>query len=807
MLDPEAETRPPVHLDPESAEATEPALKPRQQQIAEGPAAGEDIDTDILLEQRAELARMQEQAAAARRRGRPDTALERRIGALRMGIDQLEQQIATARQAAAAEEGRATTPAAPEPEGAGTPPRLRVDVPDEQTSPVRVRVEAEDAPESSRQRALDEAEAIEEAATAEGRAVQVIRVGKSGTAAGIEGAEFRGDALAAPRADAADEASRAAQTLVQTGSTASFATIAGNDPTQLRVKPATGGNELTVRITTTDSMHAGDDGVTPVARFRYHAETGEYEILVSTRAPEGTLERALAHELTEIRATHGQADIPDALRPGGFGSGLGRARGQPELSPHDRGRLAEIEVLSRQIEAAQQRDDSQHLARLRDESQRLLAHLGLIDDTPAARARLEAVQGELADRPAARRLLDTEVEAARNNPFLRLPPTEPRDYVEFLADRLNYARRLGDEGRAGQVLEQARALISFSNNRNVQFNFPDGDKRVAYSIEVLRKLAADPQATHTQRARALAEIAQYALERQRVRQDPFAQPRRVAPPDPTHLDPDTASAVRRRYSDQRFFQDWETFQKQYGITSRSTAAEVQRAFRLWAAGYYVSSPGRTASLIAAARVPDIEALAYVERPEPKAQLPPGTNEETILQRIIELQAELETTTNITRREEIAAELQNLPSLKRASEDIGEASAIRVAQLRYGVDPSQITISRGVGIPDLIFTDPATNRLVVVEAKGGESPLGARLSVDGDQMVQQGTREYLESLAQAMQRSSDADVVRQGRELERKLVAGEVDYLLVRQPYARDDGTLETPLVAEFDISRGGRPRQ
>ena len=125
---------------------------------------------------------------------------------------------------------------------------------------------------------------------------------------------------------------------------------------------------------------------------------------------------------------------------------------------------------------------------------------------------------------------------------------------------------------------------------------------------------------------------------------------------------------------------------------------------------------------------------------------------------------------------------------------------------FGVNSDAVTARRSAGVPDLIFIDPKTNRLVIIEAKGGNSSLNTRLSVDGDLMVSQGTREYLESLAKTMQKSTKAEIRKQGKQLETMLANGEVDYYMVRQPYERIDGTLETPTMAKFDISRGGTRR-
>jgi hypothetical protein len=730
MLEPEAETRPPFRLEPEAAGIADPRLKPREQQIAEGLAASEDIDRDILIEQRAELTRMQEGATAARNLGRPNAALERRIEALRAGIDQLEQQMA----------------ARPAPAGVVTPAEV------------------------------------------------------AGTAAGISGSRFRGDALDQPRADIGIEVEGAVRTLLAEGSTSAFSTMADNDPTHLKVRPATGGDEVTVRIIPTDTMAPEPDGMVPVARYRLNPATGVYEVFVSSRAPHGTIERALAHELTEIRARHQQVEIPDALKPGGFGSGRGKPSDEVALSPHDRGRIAELEVLTRRIADTK---DAVALARLQEDTQRLLAHLGVIDDTPAARARLEVIREEVAARPTVLDLLNSQVKAAQQNPFLRVPPSDPREYVEFLADRLAYAQGMGDAARSAQVLAQARLAVSFRDRKVVRFH-PPGGEPVAYGIDALSKLASDPNARNNRRARALVAIIDDALAHGAVRIDSFAK--RQPPPDPAMLDSDTADAVRRRYSDQKLFQDWATFKGRYGITSGSKPDDIRRAFHLWASGYYVSSPGRPASLAASSRVADITPLPYREVVEPRAHLPPGTTEETTLKRIIELQAQLKASTGLAEREAIADELAKLPSLKEASENIGTATANNFARTVFGVDPEAVSARRGAGVPDLMFIDPKTGRLIIVEAKGGESSLTTRRNVDGDKMVAQGTKDYLESLAKTMQQSRDPEIRLQGKQLEDMLAMNMVDYYLVRQPYGRTDGTLETPTVARFDISRGGTPR-
>jgi hypothetical protein len=93
-------------------------------------------------------------------------------------------------------------------------------------------------------------------------------------------------------------------------------------------KPA----KVNVRFEMVDSLPR-EDGIMPVAKYD---PTGEntYVVRISKGAPEAVLERAIAHELTEIRAVHGAVDVPEvhALTP---------ESNTTRLTPHDEGRQRE----------------------------------------------------------------------------------------------------------------------------------------------------------------------------------------------------------------------------------------------------------------------------------------------------------------------------------------------------------------------------------------------------------------------------------------------------------------------------------
>ncbi len=234
------------------------------------------------------------------------------------------------------------------------------------------------------------------------------------TAAAVPDSQFRGDALPVPRDRAQVEAEvhQALRQLTGQGPTRRFTDHPAADGS-LMVRTA-GGERVNVRIEIVNDIgtEPGDIGV-PVGRLDSPEVTGEghYRVRLSARAPEGVLERALAHELTEIHRRHGASDLPDQLKPGGFGPAASSpAAPPPRLSPHDHGRLAELDVLARQIAVAQAEADPQLATRLQEETQRLLEHLGLTGDTPAAMARRALVRTALSgeDRQAALRLLPPE---------------------------------------------------------------------------------------------------------------------------------------------------------------------------------------------------------------------------------------------------------------------------------------------------------------------------------------------------------------------------------------------------------------
>jgi hypothetical protein len=593
---------------------------------------------------------------------------------------------------------------------------------------------------------------------------------------------------------------------------------------------ADNGQRVKVRIVESDP----ELGRTPKGELRvaWYERTpqGDYIVHVSKGALAMSTERAIAHELTEIRSVHGtDGDQADALAPGSKAT---------TLSPDDRGRVAELEVLARQIERPPRGANPEVIL---DEAQRLVTHLGLTGDTEGAISRRSLVLAALEGNETVRAFLERAVSTAADNPFLqRLKGELPHD-LKILAGRVAHAERLGERPRVlealrEQVLEQARLLVLAEG---LLARTPRGEKSPG---------GIDPVRIAKLREGLPAEVHKLLDDAVRLAQTPLGEKPLVGT-DPGDMDPHTAAATRADYGDRKFFQDWPTFRDAYfnfpGSSrgeKRNDPRELRRLFIEWANGAYVDKgSGRMRSVVSGDLRPDpgYEHKFLIDpAADPASKLPPEriipvkskedvvvlneTRQEIVIRDMTVEQAVQVRDQNMRTarklRQELVNDARNDPArkpvleeqiklleenLKYASEALGVAAGQAVAQQRYKAG-RDVPMPGGRDVPDILrFMPPEPGgKIVVIECKGGDSPLGTRTAVDGVHITEQGNREYLRSLAKDMAGKPDP-VGAAGRQILKALESGApIEYVVVRQPFDPATGAPLDPEVGTFDLSHG-----
>lgn len=738
MLEPEAEIRPPFHPDTEGAEIEVAHQKSRERMIDEAMRTSGDIDQDILIFQRAELARMQAEAATIRRRKataknrKKLAALEKRIVDYRKAVETLETDI-------------------------------------QQQAP-----------------AVGEAPPVETQATKDS-----VSPPAEGTAAAIELSRFRGDALDEPNPKTKQIVDDVLKSVAADETKTHVQMPDESKPGELLVTTKSG-EEVNVKVVISDTMPSVE-GKVPVASFK---QTGanEYEVTVSSRVHNDMFERGISHEVTEIVHHHkkpGAATETDALQPGGYASDILATRKKSALSPHDYGRLAELEVLDKQVKQVKADGDQQRLAVLEDEAQRMLAHMGMVDETHAAKSRVELALDNVAHLPEVSKFISEQVDKARDNPFLKIVPEGYAERLDLLVARYLHAEATGDEARRLALLDQAVKYIGFAATETTAVYYPDVQRRVKKRVNLAQQTVG---AKRSEMTRVLQELAKMANERKRSAAVVPDRMRSGGMLNPELLDPDNIAAIRRIHGDRRHFQEWIDFIiKHVGKEKKLVDIndqDVLKAIHVWSHGVRYGESGRIKSLVASAREADIKAVKGPVTARNDLILDASDNASVTGRRGKTIQ-------------QLVDDRSNNVNASQSSEWLGEAAAVKFAVKDFNVAENAITIGSGSGVPDLIFKLPSdSDRLIIIEAKGGESDLRARLDVNGTKMVQQGTYEYLESLAKSMQNSSDDKIVELGLKLEGALKdrsALKVDYYLVRQPFDKQ-GNLLAPEISQFDLS-------
>ncbi|MDO9505103.1 hypothetical protein [Hydrogenophaga sp.] len=620
------------------------------------------------------------------------------------------------------------------------------------------------------------------------RGPNVDESGHSTTAAAIEGSQFHGGEGSVIKRNHAqlvnDAATAAVRDLIgPQGQFAGMVQPTRNDPNVLRIAVHGGGElQATVKV---GHVPPNPDGSVPVARYERNGD--RVTIVVSERASPAQIQRALAHEFAELRFNrHARADT---LRPGG------KAPTPPDvnthLSRHDRGRIAEIEQLARQIEAARSRGDGAAVTRLQDEAGRLVAHLGLVHGEGAP-SRTALARAAMPPESAGARLLGDFVEAGRRNPMLE-PLGTGFDDLSVLARQADYQRTLGRTG--DEMLQRASRMV-------VEDGLMSAGRPDVERIAALRDQLPDDA------ARALLDQAVDNATRNWQRLQ-----REVREGGRGRVDRMEAEIARQRFGDHPNFQDFEVFRNAYLNACRTVDGDspdvMRRLFNQWVHGAFVTDNGGIRGI----SIGVIRAEA-VDHPTAGVTLRGDAVQEGLAQ----------TQRNaMAARDDIEAELAGrpLPSgeapsgrtpddlsnqmriIRDSGEDLGTRAAEKFAADVLG-GPTAIPLTRtGAGVPDLVFDNGG--RLILIEAKGPQADLGFRRTADG-RRTEQGTPEYLESLARDMMRPR-MPPDRQLNALGARLLAAvranppAVDYYVVRQPLGRDGrpGPIE---AQKFDLVSG-----
>jgi hypothetical protein len=694
---------PPFQIDPEATKG----YRRKYADVAAGTRTTGDIDQDIQIEQRAEVAKMQREAD---RFERTVARLEETLAGLRARraaasqLEGLEQRLGAARD--------------------------RLD---------RLRANIEDTTA-----ALEVTERLAAAAPV------------GGTAAGIRGTDFRGDVVPAGSlmATSLPTVDRAVGRVLGPGGVLEgVARLPDTDDARtIRVATRTG-EEVTVRVAMSDSVLPTEaDGLPPVARFDADPEhPDQYLIRVSPGAPRRHLERALAHELAEIRAQHGRSLVDDVLTPGGRPPTVQKGK-TPSLSPHDEGRLAELAVIARQLAGT---SDPGARIRLRDDAERLVTALGLVGPSAAAAARRAAARATVQSPDVATLLGDAVVNAERN-PYLMRPSGDPRADLAALRATLDRVKGLDDPEQQRHWHEQltrvaAQVLI---DSRVVR---PTRRGALVRPVELARLLGLDVTRPVT-----------------------FA----AGSSDPFEALLSRAMVEARRGIDG-------------GTMMPSEARRPTPGFE----AEFVDHSGKSVPASEAMRAED--ALKPVGR---HIERRIAVRKARIAQRAQLMEEHGNAATTRVRREEIEQEIETIDrKIREHSARLGEAAGREFARQTFGAAKPLDIGHSGAGVPDLLYELP-DGRLILIECKGGTSPLGTRESADGRFLVQQGTVEYAQSLARTMENSPEPTIRALGERLRTALARNPpaLDYYLVRQPFT-PSGDLGPVESGRFDLTPN-RPR-
>ena len=226
------------------------------------------------------------------------------------------------------------------------------------------------------------------------------------TASAVHGSSFKGQGVAAPDVDGVIAHAHAAFVDVASARGLNVENVdaqrfgerdRANAANTYLVQLADG-SHISVRVTAgplegqnvaRTVLNPTKEGLSPVVRDGRtvdQAVKGRFVIQLSDRIDVDNVPRALAHEMAELLARRelsnaGRIPGPDVLRAGG---------GTGELSPHDHGRIAEIEIVGRQVA-----EGGELAAKARDELTALVEDLAVRTGVSGADERAGRISAEL----------------------------------------------------------------------------------------------------------------------------------------------------------------------------------------------------------------------------------------------------------------------------------------------------------------------------------------------------------------------------------------------------------------------------
>lgn len=664
---------------------------------------------------------------------------------------------------------------------------------------------------------------------------------QSGTAAAVDGSRFRGDLHDTPVVKDT-HVSKGLKDLTADGGFLNGKARLDPEGDGMRIMlKLDDGSEIPIHFKTVDEMTLTEKGV-PVAEF--HGDGDGFAVHVSSKADPEMIQRAMVHELTEIRALkRPNANTDDVLKPGG--PTQRRPEDQPQLSPHDRARIAELEFMQRQIDVARGKrpPDEARIRQLNDETMSLLAHLGVVNDTPGAKHRRELLNDHLPNTRL-RDAIDASIKATREETRFQYRGADHDAALDMLVRQWQQHKDVGDTASADMILKQIRRRLMRMEHISTDRRFKDQQQKLTDTIDQVLK---NPELVDAMKT-MLKEDG--VVEKSHLINDPAAD------------DPHGAHAVRREFGDNPNFQDWPSFRekffKTFDTAKKGDPIHLDRAYQEWSTGAYVNEQsGRMRSVLSDVSRPhpdfqhkwkagkkpeaiesaklkgdqqlDHSLTKLFEKTDPGV-IKDGDLSDGVQQKIKGLadadpQTPLTVNDAASLRHDLLGEARRIDAILKApgdldaptlarlkklhhdlehqaiklTETLGEAAAKKVAELEKGNwDPVPLD-GQGSGLPDVVFRNRETGKLLIIEAKGGGSQLGTRLSSDQRTRVEQGTRAYLESLAKTMLKSSSKKTQDLGQELLNQLAKPDgVDYRLVKQKFDTE-GNPQAPDVGQFDI--------